>query len=155
MSTRRIERINSLLREVISEVIRGDVKNPHLKAIWTITAVETTKDLRHAKVFVSVMGTESEKEETLRALESARGFIAVAASKKIVIRFFPELHFILDDGASHQARIEEILSNIRKQEEPKEGEPGEGELGQGESEQDEPEQEEADGEAVDGGHPSH
>jgi len=117
MSTRRIERINSLLREVISEVIRNDVKNPHLKAIWTITAVETTKDLRHAKVFVSVMGTEAEKGETLRALESARGFIAVAASKKIVIRFFPELHFVLDEGASHQARIEEILTKIRKEKE--------------------------------------
>jgi len=118
---RRIERINSLLREVISEVIRGDVKNPHLKAIWTITAVETTKDLHHAKVFVSVMGSEEEKKETLRALESARGFIAVAASKKIVIRFFPELHFVLDEGASHQARIEEILSKIRAEKEVTDG----------------------------------
>ncbi len=147
MSTRRIERINSLLREVISEVIREDVKNPHLKTIWTITAVETTKDLRHAKVFVSVIGTEAEKGETLRALESARGFIAVSASKKIVIRFFPELHFILDEGASHQARIEEILTKIRNEKEQKDLDNPETEEQETEDEQEE--------EVTDGGNPSH
>jgi ribosome-binding factor A len=120
--SRRIERINSLLREVISEVIQREVKNPHVSALITITGVETTKDLHHAKVFVSIIGTPDQRKETLEALQSARGFIAVAASKKVVLRYFPEIQFKLDDGAEHQARIEEILAKIRKSDDSSEAE---------------------------------
>ena len=68
---RRIQRLNSLLKEVISDVIRAEVKNPHLPKLITITHVEVTKDLHHAKVYVSVIGDEKTRQEALNALQSA------------------------------------------------------------------------------------
>lgn len=114
MTTRRIQRLNSLLKEVISEVIREDVKNPHLPDLLTITHVEITKDLHHAKVYVSVIGDEKKKRAALEALQSAAGYIAVHASKKIVIRYFPALHFHIDNGVDSQMRIEELLKAAPK-----------------------------------------
>lgn len=112
---KRVDRLNSLLKEVISEVIRKDVKNPHVNEFLTITRVDITSDLRYAKVYVSVIGSETEKQETLLALNSAAGFIAVHASKKVVMRYFPSLTFILDDSVSKQMRIESLLSKISQE----------------------------------------
>jgi ribosome-binding factor A len=108
----RIVRLNSLLKEVISEVIRDDVRNPHVSRLITVTRVDITKDLHHAKVYISVIGTDEEKAESLRALNNASGFIAVNASKKVVLRYFPELSFKLDDSVDKHMRIEELLSEI-------------------------------------------
>lgn len=112
MAINRTDRLNSLLKEVISEVIRKDVRNPHVNELLTVTHVEITKDLRYAKVYVSVIGSETEKQETLAALNSAAGFIAVNASKQVVIRYFPELTFMLDDSVEKHMRIESLLDKI-------------------------------------------
>ena len=117
MSGRRIERINSLLKEVISDVIHKDVKNPHLPELITVTHVDVTKDLRHAKVYVSIIGDEETKNKAVEALRSASGFIGVQASKQIEIRYFPELRFILDDTVDQQIRIDQLLSKIEKERE--------------------------------------
>ena len=113
--TRSVERLNSLIKEVISDVIRKDVKNPHLPKLVTITHVEITKDLRHAKVYVSVIGDEKTKEGALQALQSAAGFIAVHSSKEVKIRYFPELTFLLDDTVEKHIRIEEIINKIEQE----------------------------------------
>lgn len=115
MTTRRVFRLNSLLREVISEVVRDDVSNPHVSELITIFKVEVTPDIRHAKVFFSVIGTDKEKQETLRALQSAAGYIAVLASKKVVLRHFPELTFHLDTSVETQMRIDSILRDIEEE----------------------------------------
>jgi ribosome-binding factor A len=112
---RRIQRLNSLLKQVISSVIRKEVKNPHLPKLITITHVEVTKDLRHAKVYVSVIGEEKRKKEALQALQSASGFIAIHASKEIVMRYFPELTFILDDTVDKQEHIEALIDQIERE----------------------------------------
>lgn len=112
---RRIERINSLLREVLTDVIRKEVKNPHLPDLVGISHVDVTRDLRYAKVYVSVIGEPDVRKKALDALQSAAGFIAVTASKKVDLRFFPELRFILDDSVDQQMRIEELLGEIKKQ----------------------------------------
>jgi ribosome-binding factor A len=116
MSINRVDRLNSLLKEVISEVIKRQVKNPTVSELTTVTRVDITKDLRHAKVYISVIGTEQQKEETLHALESAAGFIAVNASKKVVMRFFPALTFRLDHSAEQHARIQDLLKEIKEEE---------------------------------------
>jgi ribosome-binding factor A len=108
----RTDRLNSLLKEVISEVIRRDVRNPHVNELVGVTRVDITKDLHHAKVYISVIGTDQQKEETIRALNSAAGFIAVNSSKKVVMRYFPELTFILDDSVEKHMRIETLLAEI-------------------------------------------
>jgi ribosome-binding factor A len=115
MGGKRTDKLNSLLQQVISEVIRNDVKNPHVNEFVSVTKVEITKDLRHAKVFVSVIGDKFTKETTVIALQSAAGFIAVHASKKMVIRHFPELHFKLDDTVEKQMRIDSILENLKNE----------------------------------------
>lgn len=122
MSGRRIERINSLLKEVISEVIRKEVKNPRLPQLITVTHVDVTKDLRHAKVFVSVIGEEAVKAEAIEVLQSASGFIAVHASKQVVMRYFPELTFVLDDSIDQQMRIDRLISDIQAERELREHE---------------------------------
>jgi ribosome-binding factor A len=111
-TTRRTHRLNSLLKEVISEVIRKDVGHPKVSEFMTVTSVDITKDLTLAKVYVSVIGTEKEKEETLKALQSAAGYIAVLASKKVVLRHFPSLTFKLDESVDTHIRINSILKDI-------------------------------------------
>jgi len=115
MTQKRVERLNSLLKEVISEVVMKDVRNPHIAKLVTITRVETSSDIKYAKVFISVIGTEIEKNETLEALQSAAGFIAVSASKKVVLRYFPELTFKLDNSVDNHMRIDQILNQIHEE----------------------------------------
>ncbi|KAF3363199.1 Ribosome-binding factor A [Chlamydiales bacterium STE3] len=112
MAKKRVDRLNSLLKEVISEVIRKQVKNPHVNEFITVIRVDITADLHYAKVYISVIGSETEKQETLAALNSAAGFIAVNSSKKITLRYFPALTFILDDSIEKQMRIEQLLHTI-------------------------------------------
>lgn len=119
MAKMRIDRLNSLLKEVISEVIRRDVRNPYVTGLVTVTRVDITKDLHYAKVYISVIGTPDQKTKTIEALQSAAGFIAVNASKKVVMRYFPALTFKLDDGVEKHMRIEEILEEIRAKSPPR------------------------------------
>ncbi len=116
--SRRIERVNSLLKEVIAEVIRRDVKNPHIPELITVTSVSTTKDLRLAKVYISVI--EGDRDAALAHLNQSAGFIAVTASKKITLRFFPELTFYIDDSVDKQMRIDSVLSKIHEEEKTRE-----------------------------------
>lgn len=112
MAKDRIDRLNSLLKEVIAEVVHRHVRHPHLHELTTITRVEISKDLHHAKVYVSVIADEKGRKETIEALQSASGFIAVNSSKLVKIRFFPQLRFLLDDSADKHMRIDSLLRQI-------------------------------------------
>lgn len=115
MAKKRTERLNSLLKEVISEVITRDVGNPHVATLVTVTSVDISSDLHHAKVYISVIGSQAEKDETLAALQSSAGFIAVHASKKVVMRYFPELTFKLDTSVEKHMRIEALIEKIHEE----------------------------------------
>ena len=115
MSERRIARINSLLQEVITDVVRLHVKDPNLPQFVTITGVSTTRDLGHATVLVSVLGTATQKTEALRVLNRAAGFIAQVASKQVVLRYFPHLVFKIDDALEYQLRMEETMQAIKQE----------------------------------------
>lgn len=114
MESKRIKRVNSLLKEVISEVIRRDVQNPHISQFVTITNVDTAKDLHHATVHVSVMGPDLEKNQTIEALNNSAGYISSLASKQVVLRFFPSLKFKLDTSLDEHMRIEELIHDIQQ-----------------------------------------
>lgn len=116
MKGRRVSRINSLLKEVFSEVIRIDFDKPGLTHLLTVTDVEITNDLQHAKVYISVIGDDKLKKETIETLNHAKGYLAVLASKKVRLRFFPEIAFILDEGVEKQMRIEALLKDLRNKE---------------------------------------
>lgn len=117
MPIKRTDRLNSLLKEVLSQVIREEVRNPHISSLVTVTRVEITTDLHYAKVFVSVIGSEQEKQAAMTGLQSAAGFIAVQAAKKVVMRYFPDLTFRLDDSVEKYAQIEQKLQEIQRERE--------------------------------------
>ncbi len=125
MVKNRVARLNSLLKEVISEVIHRDVRNPHVNKFVSVTNVDITSDLQHAKVMISVIGTPKEKEETILALQSAAGFIAIQSSKKVVMRYFPELTFKLDTTVDQHMRIESLLGKIKEEQKSRKSPPDE------------------------------
>jgi ribosome-binding factor A len=111
----RLNRINSLLKEVIFEVIQREVRNPHVTTFVSVTRVDTSADLHHAKVYISMIGSNEEKAKVLSALQSAAGFIAVHAADKVELRYFPNLVFKLDTGAEEYMKIQQILDDIEKE----------------------------------------
>ena len=111
----RTKRLNSILREVIADVIRKEVKHPNVHPLASVTEVDITKDLHQAKVYISVIGTDEEKQKTVDALNAAAGFIAVVSSKQVVMRYFPELTFIVDDTVDKQIRIQELVEEVQEE----------------------------------------
>lgn len=108
----RIDRLNSLLKQVIAEVIMTEVRNPKITALITVRQVEVSKDLQHAKVFVSLLGSPSAQQQTLKALRSAAGFISVKTAQQVILRRFPSLSFHLDETLDHELRIHTLLEQI-------------------------------------------
>ncbi len=118
MTSGRVPRLNSLLKEVISETIHRDMHHiPHINQFITITRCEITADLKYATVYVSILGSDEEKIKSLDMLNEKAGFIAVRSSKKMRIRHFPSLTFEIDTGLEKQMRIEELLHKINKERE--------------------------------------
>ena len=115
MKKDRLSRINSLLKEVIFEVIQREVRNPHVTTFVSVTRVDTSADLHHAKVYISMIGTNEEKAKVLAALQTAAGFIAVHAADKVELRYFPNLIFKLDTAAEEHMKIQKILDDIEKE----------------------------------------
>ncbi|HET8656727.1 MAG TPA: 30S ribosome-binding factor RbfA, partial [Longimicrobiaceae bacterium] len=100
--------INELLREEISLLVRDEVRDPRI-GLATITAVETSPELDHARVYVTVLGSDDEKESALTGLRSAAAFIRGQLGKRLHIRRIPEIHFEYDRVEEEAARIEHLL----------------------------------------------
>ncbi len=112
---KRTDRLNSLLQEVIAEVIMREIRNPKISTLLTVKKVEITKDLHHAKVYISMLGSDLEKKQTIKALKSAAGFISVQAAKKVVMKYFPALTFHLDETIEDEIRIHNLLEKIHEE----------------------------------------
>lgn len=116
--TRRVERLNSLLREVISEVLSRDLH--HIVGIpeaISITHVEITADLSYAKVSFSMMGDKEKRKRVEQALNDLSPKIQAIALRKVVMRTFPRLEFFFDEGLEHQLHINELLAKVLPPEE--------------------------------------
>lgn len=111
MSRRQI-RVAELLREEVAEILQK-MKDPRV-GFASITRVEVSPDLRHARVMVSVLGDPEARERTLEALESARGYIRATLAERLHLRFVPEVVFSLDRSIEHGARIQELLREIKE-----------------------------------------
>ena len=114
--SRRIERVNHLIREEISQLLQREVKDPRLSGFITVTQVSTSPDLSHAKVFISVMGEDKEKEEALLALANASGFFRRELSARLRLRRSPALSFHYDDSISQGAQVLQLISQVATQE---------------------------------------
>lgn len=116
--SRRVERLNSLIRQEISELLRRDVKDPRLGNFIAVTVVVTSSDLRHADIFVSHLGSDAEKQETLRALTAASGFFRREMTKRLKLRVAPELAFRWDDSIERGDRVFQLIEKVSPQREP-------------------------------------
>lgn len=117
MQSKRIERVNQLIKEEISRVLQRELKDPRLGFV-TVTDVEATKDLRSARVYVSILGTEEQWRASLAALDSARGFIHNWLRHHLSLRVTPSLVFRPDRSMAHAAHIQELLAELKSQEAP-------------------------------------
>lgn len=108
---RRQDRLNDLLREEISTLLR-EVKDPRLAGLVTITRVEVSEDLAHARVFVSVLGTEAQWGSTMQALASAAGFLRRELAHRLTLRRIPELHFMADTSLEKAGRVLELMHQL-------------------------------------------
>jgi ribosome-binding factor A len=107
MSTDRMRRVNEAVREVLSDSMKL-LKDPRVGFV-TVTDVRTSPDLHHAKVFVSVLGSEEEREATMDGLASAHGLLQSVVNRELRIKRTPTLEFVYDDTAERAARLERIL----------------------------------------------
>jgi ribosome-binding factor A len=110
--THRRERVGDLIRDVLSEVVLRESKDPRLQRFFTITEVEISPDLKHARVYVSVMGSREDKMELLRGLEAAQGFLRHELASRTKLRYTPELDFRLDESIERGDRILRLLKEI-------------------------------------------
>ncbi len=108
MASGRMRRVNEALREILSAKVTGGLKDPRIGFV-TVTAVDTSPDLRHARVYVSVLGDEEDREESLAGLQSSHGFLQAGIAKELRIKHTPTLEFVHDESIDHGFRISELL----------------------------------------------
>jgi ribosome-binding factor A len=104
----RMRRIDEAMREVLSDAITQDLKDPRVGFV-TVTAVDTSPDLRHARVHVSVLGDDKEQKLSMAALRSAHGFLQRRVASQMRLKNTPQLTFVYDDTAERAARLEALL----------------------------------------------
>jgi ribosome-binding factor A len=109
--SQRIDRVDELLRQEIGQILTKGVKDPRI-GFATVTDVETTPDLRHARVWVSVIGGAAERAETLAALERAMGYVRHELGTRLRLKRIPALHVALDDSAERGTRVLQILDEL-------------------------------------------
>jgi ribosome-binding factor A len=108
----RIQRVNSLIRQEISELLQRQVKDPRLGNFVAVTEVSLSPDLRYAKVFVSCIGSEEEKQTTLSGLIAASGFLRNQLAKRLRLRRIPELSFHWDDSIERGAHLLQLIDEV-------------------------------------------
>jgi ribosome-binding factor A len=112
MANKRAIRVGELLKEEISQIVLREMKDPRIGFV-SITDVEVSGDLRHAKVFISVYGTDKEKEETLAGLQQAQGFVRKLVGERVKIHHTPEIIFRYDDSIENGVHISEIIKDLK------------------------------------------
>jgi ribosome-binding factor A len=107
-----MRRVNEAVREVLSDAIKL-LKDPRVGFV-TVTDVRTSPDLRHAKVFVSVLGSDTEREATMEGLGSAHGVLQSVVNRELRMKRTPALHFVYDDTAERADRLERMLADMER-----------------------------------------
>mgnify|MGYP000956582529 FL=1 len=116
MGQLRMERVQELMKQELSKIILQDLKDPRIGFV-TVTAVDVSSDLRNAKVYVSLMGSEQQIADSWRGLQSSRGFLRREIGRRVRLRYTPELTLELDKSVDYGVHIQELLQQIKKDEE--------------------------------------
>ncbi|MGH7636913.1 MAG: 30S ribosome-binding factor RbfA [Gemmatimonadaceae bacterium] len=112
--SRRADRVGEAIREEVARFLNEGAKDPRLVGLVTVTGVEVTRDLRHARVFVTILGSDSERAASIDALDSMKGHLRSRLAKTLRLRVAPELGFRVDDSVARAARIESLLAQVRE-----------------------------------------
>jgi len=114
MSSKRTARISEEIKKIVSSMILKELKDPRIATMTTVTDVEVTNDLRYVKIFISVLGSNKEKKDTLEALKSASGYIRKEIGKKMKLRYIPEPIFNTDNSIENGIYISKLIDSIKE-----------------------------------------
>lgn len=121
MSKRRQERMSVEIKKILAQIIKEQIKDPRIDfSTVSITRVDVASDLSHARVNISVLGDEAKQEDTMKALQSARGFIRKELASQLQVRHAPDIDFKLDKSIEHGFRITALLNDLKAEEHQKE-----------------------------------
>jgi ribosome-binding factor A len=110
-----IERVNTLIRRELSELIQHELRDPRLDEFVSVTEVETSPDLKTAKVYVSTMSGQQHKDRILSILSAAAGFLRTGVAQKTRLRYTPELIFMWDNSIEHGEKIQRLIDEVTKE----------------------------------------
>ena len=116
MSYQRIDRISEQVRREVDRIIREDLSDPRIQGTYSVTRADVTRDLRYAKIYVSVL-EEDKREPMMKALKNAAGFIRRELGKRMLIRYSPEMTFVSDENIAYGVHIAEVLRKAQETEE--------------------------------------
>jgi len=117
MHFKRSSQVAEVIKREMSDIISNHIKDPRLGFI-TVTGVDLTDDLRYAKVFVSIFGEEDKRQESLKGLESAKGFIRREMGSRLRLRYCPDFSFKVDESIAYGDKIDRLLNQISPKETP-------------------------------------
>lgn len=112
MAKHRLDRISEEVKRVVSDIIRNSIKDPRVSPMSSVMEAEVTPDLKYAKIYISVLGSDEEKEATIKGLNSAAGFIRHELGNNMKLRYSPEISFELDRSIEHGANIMRLLNEV-------------------------------------------
>ena len=112
--SRRLSRVEEACKEELSEIILKEIKDPRVGFV-TITEVKVSADLRHAKVYLSILGEDEEVDHTLAGLESAKGYLRSCLGKHLRLKYLPEIELVHEQIAEEALRISEIMKKVREE----------------------------------------
>lgn len=107
-------RINSEIQKELSNIIRGEIKDPRINPLTSVVAVEVTSDLKHCKAYISVLGDEESKKSTYEGLRSAEGFIKRQLAKTVNLRNTPEITFIMDQSIEYGVNMSRLIDEVNR-----------------------------------------
>jgi ribosome-binding factor A len=110
----RTNRISEEIKKLVSHLIMNELKDPRLSPLTSVVAVEVTRDLRYANIFISVYGSQDDKENSMKALQNAGGFIRKEIGKSLKLRYTPEPLFKMDQSIEQGMHINDLISKVNK-----------------------------------------
>ncbi len=113
---RRAQRLSEEIKREVSDILRNGVKDPRITELLSITQVRVSRDLSYAKIYVSLLGSDKEKQDALEGLERAKGFVKRELGGRLKLRGVPEISFMADDSIEYSSHIDKLLKKVMKNE---------------------------------------
>ena len=107
-------RINGEVQKELSNIIRGEIKDPRINPLTSVVAVEVAPDLKTCKAYISVLGDEKSQQDTIKGLKSAKGYIRTMLAKSINLRNTPQITFILDQSIEYGVKMSKMIDDVTK-----------------------------------------